>query len=237
MTLQEGIVDPAFKLMGILRAGRSMATGEYSDALDAINALLDAASAEEDMVYQITHETFTLTGPATYTMGPAGTFATVRPTRIRAATVIAANSASQGVAVVPAEKYTQVVVDRTAAGVFAEFLTCDYASPACNLYLNPAPVSGSLELWSIKPLANFATMGDTVSLTPGYLELLKTNLAVNLAPAFGDAKLTQETVALAQSTRACLAKLYRQTLGDPFEPPYAPPVPQQYMPMQPQRGA
>jgi hypothetical protein len=224
MTLQQGIVDPAFKLLGLIAAGRSMATNEYADALDAINALLDMASAEEDMVYQITKETFSLTGPATYTMGPAGTFATPRPTRIRAAVVIAANSASQAVQIVPAEKYAQMVQDRTLTGIFADVMTCDYASPAANLFLNPAPVTGgTLELWSLKPLANFAAMGDTVSLPPGYLEFLKSNLAVILAPAFAGAKLTPETVALAQSTKAGLAKLYRQTLGDPFEPAYPPP--------------
>jgi hypothetical protein len=233
MTLQQGIVDPAFKLLGILRAGRQMATGEYADALDAINALMDQASSEEDMVYQITRESFPLTGPASYTMGPAGTFATPRPVRIRAAVTIAADSASQAVRVLPAEKYTEAVVDRTATGVFADVLTCDYASPEATIWLNPAPVTGAtIELWSIKPLANFATITDVLSLPQGYIEFLKSNLAVVLAPAFAGSKLTQETIALAQATRAGLAKLYRQTLGDPFEPPYAPPTPQQYMPMQ-----
>jgi hypothetical protein len=230
MTLQQGIVDPAFKSLGLIAAGRSMATSEYADALDAINALLDMCTAEEDMVYQITKETFSLTGPATYTMGPAGTFATVRPTRIRAAVVIAADSASQPIQIVPAEKYAQMVEDRTLTGLFADVMTCDYASPAVNIFLNPAPVTGAtLELWSLKPLSNFAAMSDTVSLPPGYLQFLKTNLAVVLAPAFAGAKLTNETLSLAQSSKAGLAKLYRQTLGDPFEPPFAPPPPQTFL--------
>ncbi len=232
MTLQQGIVDPAFKSLGLTATGRTMATGEYADALDAINALLDMASAEEDMVYQLTHEYLALTGAATYTLGPAGTLATVRPVRIRAAAVIAANSASQAVAILPAEKYAQAVLDRTLIGLFADVMACDYATPLANLYLNPAPTAGQLELWSVKPLANFAAMTDVLTLPVGYIEFLKSNLAVRLAPAFAGAKLTQETAALAQSTRAGLAKLYRQTLGDPFEPPYVPPTPQQYMPMQ-----
>jgi hypothetical protein len=182
------------------------------------------------MVYQITREQFALTGPPTYTMGPAGTFATARPTRIRAARVIAANTAAQPVQIVPAEKYVQMVTDQTVTGMFADLMCCDYASPAANLWLHPAPVTGGLiELWSLKPLANFATMADVLALPPGYIEFLKSNLAVTLAPAFAGAKLTAETVALAQSTKAGLAKLYRQTLGDPFEPPYAPPPPQTFL--------
>jgi hypothetical protein len=220
MTLQQGIVDPAFKLLGLIAAGRSMATWEYSDALDAVNALLDSTSVR-GLVYQIVDETFTLTSPSSYTIGPSGTFNTVRPTRIRAATVLATNNASRPVKIVSAEEFAQVF-DRSATGLFAQVAMCDYASPLATIRLNPAPVSGSLELWSIKPLANFATMGDTVSLTPGYLELLKTNLAVNLAPAFGDAKLTQETVALAQSTMAALADLAKETLGDPDHTPQPP---------------
>lgn len=233
MTLQEGIVDPAFKLMGILRAGRQMATGEYADALDAINALLDMASAEEDMVYQVVQDVVTMTGAPAYIIGPGGTVPTVRPTRIRAAIVIAADGASQPVQILPIEQYAKQVGDRTAAGVFADVMTCDYAAPSANIRLSPMPIATTtLELWSIKPLANFVGMTDVLSLPAGYIEFLKSNLAVVLAPAFAGTKLTQETITLAQTTRAGLAKLYRQTLGDPFEPPYAPPTPQQYMPMQ-----
>jgi len=184
---------------------------------DTLNALLDMSTAEEDLVYQITHEVFNVTGPASYTIGVSGTFNTARPTRIRAAVSLAANSAAQPVRIVSAEQFAQVE-DRTAAGVFADVLACDYANPIATIYLNPAPVTGgTLELWSIKPLANFATVGDAIALPPGYLEYLKSNLAVILAPAFAGAILTPATVALAQSTKAGLAKLYRQTLGDPLE--------------------
>lgn len=215
MTLQEGIVDPAFKLLGLIAAGRLMATWEYADALDAINALMDSTGVR-GLVYQITDELFSLTGPASYTMGPAGVWATVRPLRIRAAMVLAANLASKPVKIVDAEEFSQVF-DRSAVGLFAQVLTCDYAAPAATIRLNPAPVTGSqLELWSVKPLTNFATITDVLALPQGYLEFLKYNLAVALAPAFADAKLTPETVQLAQSTMAGLQTLAMETLGDPL---------------------
>jgi hypothetical protein len=215
MILQEGIVDPAFKLLGLIAAGRSMATWEYADALDAINALMDMTSVR-GLVFQITDETFSLTGPALYTIGPAGTWATVRPLRIRAAMGRASNGASRLVRIVDAEEYS-TMFDGTATGLFAQVLTCDYAAPEATIRLNPAPVTGgTLELWSIKPLVNFATITDVLALPQGYLEFLKYNLAVALAPAFADAKLTQETAELAQSTMAALQTLAMETLGDPL---------------------
>lgn len=218
MTLQQGIVDPAFKLLGLIASGRTMATGEYADALDAVNALLDMSSAEEEMILQIAHETFAVTGAQSYTMGPAATFNTARPIRIRAAAVIAPTGASQGVRVLTAEQFAAEVEDRTAVGAFADRLTCDYVAPISTLYLNPAPGLGQLELWSLKALTNFAAMTDAVTLAQGYLEYLKFNLAVNLAPAFAGAKLTDSVVAKAQATKAGLRDLYRRTLGDPLEP-------------------
>ena len=211
ITLQQGIIDPALKLIGVLAAGRSAATWEYADCLDAINALLDSTSVR-GLVYQITHELFTLTGAVSYTMGPAGVFVSPRPLRIRGAATIATNQATYPTRVVPAEVYA-TIRDRSATGLFARFLCCDYASPAATLFLNPAPGAGQLELWSLKALANFSAITDTVSLPPGYLEFLKSNLALALAPTFADAKLTPETVALAQSTMAGLAKLAADTLG------------------------
>lgn len=215
MTLQQGIIDPAFKSLGLIAAGRSMATWEYADALDAINALLDMTSVR-GLVFQITDETFPLTGPPNYAMGPIGTFATVRPLRIRAAKVRAANGATRPVRIVDAEEFS-AVFDSTAIGLFAQVLMCDYAAVVSNIWLNPAPVTGgTLELWSIKPLASFATLTDVLTLPPGYLEFLKSNLAVRLAPAFADAKLTAETAELAQSTMAALQTLAMETLGDPL---------------------
>jgi hypothetical protein len=214
MTVQQYIIDPACKLLSLIAAGRSMATNEYSDCLDALNELVDTSSAEGQLIYQVTHETFNLTGPATYTMGPTGTFNTVRPEKLRAAVTLASNNASQPCEIVSAEKFS-AIPDRSMTGLFAEWICCDYADPISNLFLWPAPVTGgSLELWSLKPLTDFMTIGDTVVLPAGYLAYLKFNLAVAIAGQFAGAKLTEATIASAQQTKMGLAKLHMETIGE-----------------------
>lgn len=222
-TVQQFIIDPACKLLGLIAAGRSMATGEYADILDALNELLDSSSAEGLLIFQITHETFPLTGPATYTIGPAATFNTTRPEKIRAAAVLTATNDSQPIDIVSAEKF-ETIEDRSATGMFADMLTCDYAAPVATIYLWPAPVTGNtLELWSLKPLATFATIGDTIALPVGYQAYLKYNLAIAIAGQFAGSKLTDTIVEMAKTTKADLANLHTQILGE--SAPLAAPMP------------
>jgi hypothetical protein len=227
MQLQQAILDPALKAIGILAAGRTAALQEYLDCIDVLNDLLDTCSAEGVMILQTTHETFVLTGPATYTIGPTGTFNTVKPEKIRAATVLTANNTSQPIEIVTDAKFSGIE-DRSVVGTFADMLLCDYVQPIANLYLWPAPTGGTLELWSIKPLAYFVATTDTVSLTPGYIAFLKYNLAIAIQGAFAGSHIPDWLPGLATSTKAGLAKLHMETLGESGPPGMQMPVrPQQ----------
>jgi hypothetical protein len=214
MTLQEAVLDPALKAIGILAAGRTAAPQEYLDMIDALNDLLDTCAMEGTAILQLTRDALTLTGPASYTIGAGATFNTVKPERIRAAVVLTANNTSQPVEIVSDTKWA-TIEDRSVVGTFADMLLCDYVYPVATIYLNPAPTGGTLELWSIKPLPYFVAPTDAVSLNPGYVAFLKFNLAILIQGNFKGSTLPDWLLQEAGATKAGLMKLHMDTLGEP----------------------
>ena len=228
----QNLCDEALRLIHVLRANASFATQvqggntvpacqEYQIALDALNQVIDGFSVDGATVYQVVHETFALTGAASYTWGSGGVINTARPEKIRAAAVIQA-TASMRIAIVSPEKF-ETIVDADRAGNFADMLVCDYGNPLATISLWPIVTSGTLDLWSIKPLTAVVHLSDAVSFPPGYLETLKLNLAVMLASEFPTARLDQWVMQKADATKARLAALNMVTIGEPMPP--LPPMP------------
>jgi len=209
-------IEQAARRIGILQAGRSLATGEYTNCLNLANQLLSAFSIEGLTIYQIKKETFSLTGAASYTIGSTGTFNTSRPEKIRAAAVVT-GSVSMPCQIVSAEKFA-TIIDRGVTGAFADWLACDYQFPLATIFLWPAPAAGSLDLWSVKPLAAFSAISDTVSFPPGYEDAFSFNLAVNMASEFAGAHLDQAVVAKAHEAKQALAAINGVSLGQPMAP-------------------
>lgn len=222
MTVQD-LIEASARECKALYAGRTLATGEYANCLIALNALLGQFSVEGLTVYFIVRDALTLTGATTYTIGTGGTFNVARPEKIRSAAVIVATG-SMRCEVVSPEKFSEIV-DRTVTGSFADFLCCDYAFPIANLYIWPAPASGTLELFSIKPLTAVAALSDTVSFPPGFETAIKLNLAVILAGELPGSNLSETTIQAAKDAKAALAGMNAMALGTPRPP--ASPGPQQ----------
>ena len=230
----QNICDEALRLIHVLRANTSFTTSvqggnivpacqEYQIALDALNMVIDGFSVSGATIYQVVHETSTLTGTASYTWGPGGHITSSRPEKIRAAAVIQAD-ASMRIAIVSPEKF-ETIIDRTRTGNYADMLVCDYANPQATISLWPIVASGTLDLWSIKPLVGVVYLSDAITFPPGYLETLKFNLAVALASELVGATLDQWVVQKAMDSKAQLAALNAVTIGAPMPP--LPPLPVQ----------
>jgi hypothetical protein len=215
MTVQD-LIEASARECGALFAGRTLATGEYANSIIALNALLGQLSIEGLTVFSIVRDALTLTGATAYTIGTGATFNTARPEKIRSAAVIVSGG-SMPCQVVSPEKFSEII-DRTVTGAFADFLCCDYAFPTANIYLWPAPASGTLELFSVKPLAAVANLSDTISFPPGYETAIKYNLAVVLATELPGAKLTDATLKLAETTKAAVGAMNAAALGAPGPP-------------------
>lgn len=218
MTVQN-LIDQALRALGELRTGRQASAEESADALTRLNNLLTSWSAAGLPVYQVTRESFTLAGAASYTIGTGQTFNTARPLKIKAASV-STGTVEQPCSIITAEQWS-MIQDKAAAGKFADALFWDGGSPNGNIYLYPKPTAGNLILYTIKALSEFATLGTTVALPAGYERALTYNLAVDIAPSY-NRQVSQEIAQIATQSLASLSQLNAQVLGEGgAEPPKA----------------
>ena len=83
ITTAGDIVRKAMSKILVLGTQDTLASADLQDGLDALNAMLDSWWNESLAVYAIKQENFPLTANvASYTVGPAATWNTTRPTRI-----------------------------------------------------------------------------------------------------------------------------------------------------------
>jgi hypothetical protein len=85
--------------------------------------------------------------------------------------------------------------------------------PSGTIEIWPAPSSGStLDVFSLKPLAGFNSLADTINLPPGYEQALRYALAAVLAPEYGSV-LPPEYAAVAGEAKAAIASMNGSLLG------------------------
>ncbi len=202
MTAQD-LIDYALTEIGVADPGVTPATEERNWGLTKLNQLLSSWSAQALPIYQITRETFVLSGAGSYTIGTGQTWSTTRPVKIKAA-AYTANGVIVWLDVVPAEVW--------ADGGRNRILYYDHGYPNGTVWLRPAPTDGTLELYSYKPLTSFATLNTAIALPDGYERALQLNLAVDLAPSFGRA-LDANIIALANDAKMSIQGLNQAVLG------------------------
>lgn len=211
-TVQE-FISSTLRLIRVLDSGETPTATESNDALVALNQLIASWSAAGVPVYQESKDIISLTGASLYPL-PS------RPVKITAAHV-SYSGITFPVAIVTSAQWTQPK-DRTATSKFAKELYYDGGYPTGTIGLWPIVSSGStLELYSLKPLASFASLGDTISLPPGYEQALRFALAGVLAPEYGSA-MPPEYAAAAADARQSIAAMNMATLGAAVPPAAVP---------------
>ena len=213
VTVQE-FINSTLRLIRVLDSGESPTATESNDALTALNQMIGNWSAAGVPVYQESKDTIALTGASIYPLS-------FRPVRLTAAQV-SYSGISFPVAIVPSQQWI-LPKDRTATSKFAKELYYDGTFPTGNIYLWPIVTAGStLELFSLKPLAQFASLGDTINLPAGYEQALRFGLAGVLAPEYGSA-LPAEYQQNAANATAAVAAMNTATLAQ-GPPPSAVPA-------------
>lgn len=209
VTVQD-FVNSTLRLIRVLDSGETPTATESNDALVALNQLISSWSAAGVPIYQESKDIIALSGASLYPLS-------FRPVRINAAHV-SYSGITFPVAIVPSQVWTQPK-DRTATSKFAKELYYDGTFPTGNVYLWPIVSSGStLELFSLKPLAQFASLGDTINLPSGYEQALRFGLAGVLAPEYGSA-LPPEVAAGAAAAQSAIAAMNASVISQ--APPQA----------------
>lgn len=202
MTTALNIITKAMQKLGVLTKSEAPDSDEASDGLDALNDLLASWSNESMIVYERTTESFSLVaGTASYSIGSGQTFNTTLPVNIIEAHV------RQGTIDYPITRITdevyQGISDKNTRTI-PYWLNYSNGFPSATIRLYPTPAEAySLYLTSDKPLTTL-TLATTISLPPGWKRALIYNLAVDLAPEYGQ-QMPPELVKVARDSKANIA--------------------------------
>lgn len=205
------IIKRSMRIVGALAAGATPTSDEQTDFLATLNTMLDGMNNDGGLIYQIQEQNFALTsGTGSYTIGSGATFDTTRPVKIERAWTRDSSGADFDLTIIEFDLWADIT-SKSAEGDIPEFL---YYSPGFangTIYLNPEPGTGrTLYLNTWKVLASIASTGTTVTLPPGYQEMLEYNLADRIAPEFGT-QLTPSAERRRQTLTRAIRKMNSRT--------------------------
>jgi hypothetical protein len=176
------IIQRAGRTSGVIATGETLSADEQNDALLCLNQMMDAWQADRLYAYSIQDITFPLTqGVSTYTIGPAGTFATARPEQIDYAYTRDSTGFDRSINILPAEVFALIGL-KSVSNTFPTCLLYTPNYPLGSIQFYPVPSAGlvvHLGLWA--PLSEFATVAQVVSLPPGYEDAIVYSLAERLS--------------------------------------------------------
>lgn len=196
------IIKRAMRLIGAYQIGETPSSDESQDGLTALNAMLSGFANERMMLYAVTQEDVPLvSGQSEYTIGPTGDIVTVRPVYIDVGTYLQLGAISYPVTVSNLQQYASVpqkgMTDPTPWMVWYR---PDYPDGTLFIYPEASDSSAVLKLASWKPLTGFSTLTSTITLPPGYEDMLAYNLAVRLAPEY-QMPVTDAVASVARTTK------------------------------------
>jgi hypothetical protein len=207
-------ITAALTDLGLVAAGEVPAPEDSALALARVNDWLDALTTEGLALFGRTRTTWALTaGVSSYTVGVGQTVNVAPPGGPEAIENLGYLDTSQS----PVTEYllgrplTEDAYAAIAQKTFAStYPTAWYYRPGATtgtLVAWPVPTSTTLQgvLYTATPLAEFTGLAETLALPPGYRRFIRTNLAVELAPAF-EVQPSPVTIELAIASKAAVKR-------------------------------
>lgn len=184
----------ALKDIGVLASNESMPAQDGADALAAINSLIDQWAAERLMIYTVTRSTWTIVASTgQYTVGSGADVNIARPVFLDDQAV-----RYQDTSLSPTTEYK--LKKLTEHGWQQVPLKTQESDQPSWWYYNPTFANATLDLWPVPTsstlegviyhptaVSEFAALTTAVSLPPGYRRMIVKNLAMELAPSYGQA--------------------------------------------------
>lgn len=199
MTTALGIITSAMRKAGVLTKGETPSADEAADGLEMLNDLLASISNDSMTVYARALNNFTLSGGvSTYTIGTGATFNTSRPIKIISA-YVRSGGVDYPLFIINDEEFATISMKSTSG--IPEFLNFTNEFPTATIKLYPVPSTGyEIFILSEKQLTSFA-LSDTVELPAGWRRMLIYNLAIELAPEYGQ-PASAEVIQIAKDSKA-----------------------------------
>lgn len=213
-TTYRDLIASAMRTLGVIGQGQTPSGAQAQDALYILKELIDRMNATDTMLYTTTIQTQVLTGGvSSYTVGPGEDIDIAqRPTKLQAAWLRDTSNAfgnyiDRRMNILSATEWGNIVA-KTVTSNLPYFVYFDAAWPDATLHLWPVPSAGNtLVLHWLTSLDSDITLDDEENLPPAYRAALKWNLAIAMAPEYGEEptatilnQATAATLAIQQST-------------------------------------
>lgn len=194
MTVQD-LLTSALTDLGVIQAGETPTAADSEIAFARFNDWLNGNKLLAGLIFQTVRTTWALTGAASYTVGVGGTLSIQRP--ISPSDITALTFYDTTVSPI-LEMALVLFTDDQYFAIPQKGLTSVYpvgfhyeatygATGFGTLAPWPIPTSSTLRgvVYAKTSLDEFTATSDTVSVPPGYRRFFRTNLAIELASAFG----------------------------------------------------
>lgn len=189
MTTSAGdIINGSLRLIGQLAEGETPSSETSTDALAAMNQMIESWNTERLAVYTTQDQEFTWPASTiSRTLGPTGDFVGNRPVELDDSTyfVDSTTGVSYGIKIINQQQYDGIAV-KTVTSTYPQVIWVNPSMPDAEYFVYPVPTR-ALE-WhfiSIEELSQPAVLATTLTFPPGYLRAFRFNLACELAAEFG----------------------------------------------------
>ena len=181
-------INRALRLLGVLAEGETPSAAVSTDALTALNQMIDSWNTERLSIFNTIDQTFTWpAGEIQRHLGPTGDFVGVRPVLLDDSTYYRdpGTNVSFGIKFINQQQYDGIAV-KTVTSTYPQVMWINMEYPNIQMTIYPKPTR-ELE-WhfiSVQELDQPATLATELSFPPGYLRAFTYNLAMEIAPEFG----------------------------------------------------
>jgi len=206
-TTVQAIVTTAMRKINALAVGETPTAAELEDGIQALNDVLETWNIENLSIYGSLPTTFnTAAGQNTYTIGPGGDWAGIRPTAIHAA-YCTVNSVDFPVAQWTLQEWMNQPIKTIQQQITERFVFVNDA-PLARVILWPTPLYATTFTANYNQQLSAVSGGtDILNLAPGYTRALQYAVAVELQAEYGN----KDVSAYAKATKAAIKRANRVT--------------------------
>jgi len=198
-TTVSDLIHSSFRLIGAIVAGETLETDELNDAFISLNQMISSWNTEGASLVGRQRLLIPVSSGNSYSLSQ-------RPVKIESASVSSGGIDSR-LEIVDSAGW-EAVPEKQAQSVYVRILYCDYLYPTSTVYIAPIPrLGGTLEIWIYALITQFAAVGDTIDLPPGYEAAVRYNFAVSLLPEYPRSQADPSLPAQAQNFKASIVQL------------------------------
>jgi hypothetical protein len=220
VTVGSDILYPALRLLRLIRPGQGPQPEILTEALAALNSMIDSWNIERLMIYAVLRSVFTLVASdGDYSIGPSGDWLVdSRPSRVEKAGLIDISNPAQPlelpIEVLTLDKWKAITLKSLASTLpLSLYYDQNLDVGSGMVYVWPVPtVANQVALYLWRSLLMFQSVEEAFDVPQGYLRALKYNLAVELAPSYENAVLSPRVVQTAAESKARIKSLNAPSL-------------------------